>query len=281
MIKQKPDAFSFGPFRLDVKERVLLRRGKPVSLTPKSFAVLLVLVQKSGRVVEKDELVKSVWPDSYVEEANVAQNIFKLRKVLGKNRLGEPYIKTVPRRGYRFLGLVRASKDISGGQKVLSPREALGDPQQSEVNNTSREVKSIAILPLANASPDEHTEYLSDGITESIINSLSGLPELRVLAHSSVSSYKGREVDPKQMGRELNVETILTGKVLQLSDHIVIRVELVDTSTGWQLWGEQYNRKLTDLLELQEEISREVSEQLSLKLTGKTKAVLVKVIATT
>jgi TolB-like protein len=282
MIKQKPDAFTFGPFRLDLQERVLLRKGKPVALTPKAFAVLLVLVQKSGRVVEKEELVNFVWPDSYVEEANIAQHIFKLRKVLGKNRLGEHYIKTVPRRGYCFLGLVRGSKDISGGRKFQSFHEAPEDPKKSEVNNdTRREVKSIAILPLANTSPHEHTEYLSEGITESIINSLSGLPELRVLARSSVSSYKGREVDPKQVGRELNVETILTGKVLQLNDHMVIRVELVDTSTGWQLWGEQYNRKLTDILELQKEISREVSEQLSLKLTGKTKAVLVQVRATT
>jgi hypothetical protein len=124
-----------------------------------------------------------VWPDSYVEEANVAQNIFKLRKVLGNKRLGKPYIETVPRRGYRFFGLVKGSKDNSGGRKIHFSHEAPGAPQTSEVN-TSREVKSIAILPLANASPDEHTEYLSDGITESIINSLSGLPELRVLARS-------------------------------------------------------------------------------------------------
>ncbi|HJP91661.1 MAG TPA: winged helix-turn-helix domain-containing protein [Pyrinomonadaceae bacterium] len=279
MTKSKQDTFTFGPFRLDVNDRVLLRRGKPVSLTPKAFATLLVLVQKSGRVVEKDELVRLVWPDSYVEEANIAQNIFKLRKALGKNRLGEHYIETVPRRGYRFLGLVRASKDSSAGEEVGSSCEALQKPQEGDVSSESQTIKSIAILPLNNASPDEHTEYLSDGITGSIINSLSGVPELRVMARSSVSSYKDREVDPKQVGRELNVETVLTGKILQLSDHVVIRVELVDASTGWQLWGDQYNRRPADILELQEEISREVSEQLSLKLTGKRKAGLVKAIA--
>jgi TolB-like protein len=101
------------------------------------------------------------------------------------------------------------------------------------------------------------------------------------MARSSVSSYKGREVDPKQVGRELNVETVLIGKVLQLSDHVVIRVELVDTSTGWQLWGEQYNRRPADILQLQEEISTEVSEQLSLKLTGKGKAIFVKATVAT
>lgn len=276
MTKPKHGTFRFGPFHLDVNDRVLLRRGKPVSLTPKAFATLLVLVEKSGRVVEKDELVKAVWPDSYVEEANVAQNVFKLRKALGKNRLGEPYIQTVPRRGYRFLGLVRASKDRSTSHEACVSREALYKPQEKDVGGKNQAIKSVAILPLTNSSPDEHTEYLSDGITESIIKSLSGVPELRVMARSSVSSYKGREVDPKQVGRELNVETVLIGKVLQLNNHVVIRVELVDASTGWQLWGEQYNRRPADILEMQEEISREVSEQLRLKLTGNGNSVFAK-----
>jgi DNA-binding winged helix-turn-helix (wHTH) protein len=207
-MKPQQDTFRFGPFRLDVSERVLMRRGRPVSLTPKAFATLLALVEKSGHVVEKDELVKVVWPDSYVEEANLAQNIFKLRQVLGKNRLGEPYIETVPRRGYRFLGLVRAPKDPSADQEVRVSSKALKTVRKRNVSSKSQTIKSLAILPLTNAGSDEHTEYLSDGITESIINSLSGVPQLHVMARSSVSSYKGREVDPKQAGRELNVETV-------------------------------------------------------------------------
>jgi adenylate cyclase len=277
-MKPNQESFRFGPFHLDVNERVLLRRGKPVSLTPKAFATLLVLVEKSGRVVEKDELVRIVWPDSFVEEANVAQNIFKLRKVLGKNRLGKPYIETVPRRGYRFLGVIRASKDPSTETKLRLSSQGLQKRAEADVKSRNQTLKSIAILPLTNASPDEHIQYLSDGITESIINSLSAVPELRVMARSSVSSYEGLEVDPKQAGRELNVETVLTGKVLQLRDPVVIRVELVDTATDWQLWGQQYSRRPADILELQEEISKEISEQLSLKLTGKRKALFIKAI---
>jgi TolB-like protein/Flp pilus assembly protein TadD len=276
MIKPKKDTFTFGPFLLDVEERVLLRRGKPVPLTPKVFATLLVLVQKSGHVVDKDELIKALWPDTYVEEANLAQNIFNLRKVLGKSRLGEPYIETVPRRGYRFLDIVKGPNDTTRNPTDRPPRESLKELSEKGVGSESRAIKSIAVLPLINASPDENAEYLSDGITESIINSLSGLPQLHVMARSSVFSYKGREVDPKQVGRELQVGTILTGKVLQLSDCLVIRVELVDTSTGWQLWGEQYERKPAEILEVQEEISKEVSAQLRLKLTGEQKKQLVK-----
>jgi TolB-like protein/Tfp pilus assembly protein PilF len=276
MIEAKNDTFTFGPFLLDVKERVLLRGSRPVSLTPKVFATLLMLVEKAGHIVEKDELIRALWPDTYVEEGNVAQNIFKLRQALGKNRVGKPYIETVPRRGYRFLAIVNRSPDLTLSPSVRPHRKASKELPESYVDSESRGIKSIAVLPLTNTSPDENLEYLSDGITESIISSLSRLPQLRVMARSSVFSYKGRDIDPKQVGRELQVETLLTGKVLQLSDCLVIRVELVDTSTGWQLWGEQYHQKPAGILEVQEEIAKEVSQQLSLKLSGEQKGQLIK-----
>jgi TolB-like protein/Tfp pilus assembly protein PilF len=272
MIETKNDTFTFGPFLIDVKERVLLRGSKPVSLTPKVFATLLMLVEKAGHIVEKEELISALWPNTYVDEANVAQNIFKLRKVLGKNRVGKTYIETVPRRGYRFLAIVNRSPDLTLDPNVRNPNELL----ENEVDRESRTIKSIAVLPLTNSSSDKTLEYLSDGITESIISSLSRLPQLRVMASSSVFSYKGRETDPKQVGRELQVGTLLTGKVMQLSDSLVIRVELVDTSTGWQLWGEQYHQKPANVLEVQEEIAKAVSEQLSLKLTGEQKGQLAR-----
>ena len=129
-------------------------------------------------------------------------------------------------------------------------------------------VDSLAILPLVNASGDSNVEYLSDGITESIINNLSQLPQLRVMAHSTVSRYKGQKTNPQEVGRDLHVRAVLTGRVLELGDRLIVRTELVDASDGSQLWGEQYNRHLTDIFEVQEEISREISEKLRLKLTG-------------
>jgi len=268
----EPNKFSFGPFLLDVKERVLLRGDKPVSLAHKVFATLLVLVENAGRIVEKEDFIRELWPDTYVEEGNIAQNIFKLRKVLGKNRVGKPYIETVPRRGYRFLAIVNRSSMISD-PIVSHSRKASKAHPETEVD---RRIKSIAVLPLTNNSHDETAEYLSDGITESIINTLSRLPQLRVMARSSVFSYKGCEIDPKQVGRELRVGTLLTGKILQFSDQLVIRVELVETATGWQVWGEQYHYKLTDIFEVQERIASEVSEQLSLKLNCEHKRQVVK-----
>jgi serine/threonine-protein kinase len=129
-------------------------------------------------------------------------------------------------------------------------------------------INSIAVLPLANASADPNTEYVSDGITESLINSLSQLQRLRVTARSTAFRYKGREVDPQQVGRELNVRAVLMGRVRQVGDSLNIQVDLVDATTGAQLWGEEYNRKLSDILAVKQDISREITDKLRLRLTG-------------
>jgi eukaryotic-like serine/threonine-protein kinase len=129
-------------------------------------------------------------------------------------------------------------------------------------------INSIAVLPFVNASADPATEYLSDGLTESLINSLSQLPTLRVMARSTAFSYKGRAVDPQQAGRELGVDAVLMGRVTQRGDALSIQADLVNVADGSQLWGEQYNRRLSDVLAIQQEISWEISERLRLKLTG-------------
>jgi eukaryotic-like serine/threonine-protein kinase len=129
-------------------------------------------------------------------------------------------------------------------------------------------INSIAVLPFVNDSVDPATEYLSDGITESLINSLSQLPTLRVMARSTAFSYKGRAVDPREVGRELGVDAVLMGRVSQRGDALSIQADLVNVADGSQLWGEQYNRSLSDVLAIQQEISREISERLRLKITG-------------
>jgi TolB-like protein/Flp pilus assembly protein TadD len=129
-------------------------------------------------------------------------------------------------------------------------------------------IDSIAILPFVNASDDPNAEYLSDGITESIISNLSQFPRLRVMAHATVFRFKGQEVDPKEIGRRLNVQAVLMGRVLQQGERLVIRAELVRAADGTQLWGAEYDRQLVDTLSVQHEIAREISERLRLRLTG-------------
>src|SRR6185503_7054766 len=126
---------------------------------------------------------------------------------------------------------------------------------------------SIAVLPFVNASGDPAMEYLSDGISESLINSLSQLPNLRVMARSTSFSFKGKDSDPSAIGKQLGVSSVLTGKLVQVGDSLSVQVDLVNASDGSQLWGEHYNRKPTDLLAVQEEIAREVVQKLRLRLS--------------
>lgn len=265
-------SYEFAGFLLDPAEQLLLRQphGEPVPLTPKAFLTLLVLLQNSGRTVEKEELLREVWPGTFVEEGNLTVTIFMLRRSLGEGKNEHrKYIKTVPRRGYRFIAPVREVQSREATPRAherIAAHEGAGDEARV----------SVAILPLLNVSGDASAEYLSDGITESIINSLSQLPSLRVLARSTVFRYKGLDVDPQSVGREMNVRAVLTGRLIQLDDNLIIRTELVDATNGWQLWGEQYNRKTSDILSVQEEISRRISEKLRTKLTGEERERLAK-----
>jgi TolB-like protein/Tfp pilus assembly protein PilF len=137
-------------------------------------------------------------------------------------------------------------------------------------------IESLAVLPFANASVDPEMEYLSDGITESLINRLSQLPNVRVISRASVFRYKGKDQDPRAIARELGVRAIVTGRVMQRGDTLSIGTELMDTRDNRQLWGEQYNRKFADVLTMQEEIAKQISENLRLRLTGEEQARLVK-----
>jgi TolB-like protein len=263
MSQQPKFVYEFGPFCLDTEECVLTQDGKLVPLKPKVYETLLALVRKSGHVVLKEKLMEEVWPDTFVEENNLTGNIFVLRKAF------DPYnfIETVPRRGYRFTADVRQVQleAISlSGQETKSFTQVL----IKEVIGVRTElINSLAVLPFINASADPNADYLSDGITESIINNLSRLRPLRVMSSSSVFRYKGRTDDPQGIGRELGVRAVLLGRVLHLADKLIIRTELVDAADGSQLWGMQYDKATTDILEIQEEIAREISETLRLRLS--------------
>ncbi|MDQ3668108.1 MAG: winged helix-turn-helix domain-containing protein, partial [Acidobacteriota bacterium] len=259
------NSYHFGAYRLDASQRVLLRDGKPVSLTLKAFDTLMALVQKQGRVVEKDDLMKQVWPDACVEDSNLTQNIFTLRKVLGETA-GLKYIETVPRRGYRFVAPVDEVFEASS-TLAKTPDGYQAVCQTSDVSS-SRTTRFLAVLPFINVSNDADTEYLSDGITESIINSLALLPLLRVMSRSTVFRYKSSELDAQGIGRELGVDAVLVGRVHSYDQKLVIGAELVDVANGWQLWGESYDRGSGAIFEVQDEIARQISAALRLRLSG-------------
>jgi len=152
----------------------------------------------------------------------------------------------------------------------------LGRYTSSKQRGAELPAESIAVLPFDNQNRDSNTDYLSDGIPESIINSLSQLPQLRVMARSTVFSYKGKDVDPRKVGHDLGVHAVLMGRLIQQGDNLAIRTELVNVADGTELWGQQYNRKLADVFAIQEEIAKEISEKLRLKLSGAEKQQLAK-----
>jgi TolB-like protein/Flp pilus assembly protein TadD len=256
-------SYRFGSFRLDPANRLLSSNGQPIPIAPKPFESLLVLVERHGQVVHKDELIKLVWADTFVEEANISQHVFLLRKLLGKDDAGRQFIETVSRRGYRFVGKVREeqNRSVRGGVK----RRGIGskDKRAAAVGNTF--VASLAILPLANLSADLDMEYFSDGITESIINGLSQVPQLRVIARASAFRYKGQNISLQEVARELNVETVVSGRIIVRGDKLNVQIEFTNVVDESQFWGKQYDLKISDILDAQQEISREVLAQLKLK----------------
>ncbi|MDQ2938406.1 MAG: protein kinase, partial [Acidobacteriota bacterium] len=167
-------------------------------------------------------------------------------------------------------------RSAESGKNLASSHSTSGRSATSKKQRSGKAISSLAILPLTITSTDSEAEYLADGIAESIINNLSQLPKLRVIPRATAFRYKGREVDPREVGSTLNVQAMLTGRVVQRGDSLNIQVELVDIANDSQVWGEQYHRKISDILAVQDEISQEISEKLRLQLTREQKKQLAK-----
>jgi len=283
--------YEFGPFQLNTEERSLLRDGSFIPLTPKAYELLLLLIQKSGRVVSKDELMKALWPDTFVEEGNLTQHIFAIRKALGDAHSEPVFIETVARRGYRFKAKVNELdtkpltydlfspipsnlkrrttrwKIVTATALVAATILVVTFVVRPHFSSGGAAIESIAVLPFVNVKGDPDVEYLSEGLTESTVNNLSQLSKLRVVPTTTMLHYKGKQTDPQTVARQLAVRAVLIGEITRQEDSLIIHVELIDTERNAHLWGEQYNRKVEDLLALQDDISKEISSKLRLKLT--------------
>jgi DNA-binding winged helix-turn-helix (wHTH) protein len=219
--------YEFSGFRLEEAQQRLLFNGEPVALKPKILDLLRYLIQSRGQLIAKDDLMREVWPDTIVEENNITVSMSILRKTLGEDRQKPKFIQTVPRRGYRFVAEVIE----------LSPDPiTVGDPNKITVVSETDEapIDSLAVLPMDIGDKDPNVEYLSDGITESIIDLLSRIPNLRVLARSTVFRFKEKQIDPQEVGRLLNVRAVMMIRVMKLGGKLIIRSELVKVADGSQ-----------------------------------------------
>ncbi len=254
-----PIVYEFCGFRLEEAQMRLLYEDHAVPLKPKILDLLLFLIKRRGQLVGKDELMREVWPDTIVEENNITVSMSILRKILAELRDDCQFIETVPRRGYRFVATV--DELSTDGKPVADSAPA------PETGDDDEPIDSLAVIPTEGPDKDFNVEYLSDGITESIINVLSRIPKLRVLACSTVFRFKGQNVHPQEAGNTLKVKAVMMIRVIRLGDKIIIRSELVKVADGSQLWGEQYNRSTSDILAVQEEIAKAITESLKFKLT--------------
>jgi TolB-like protein len=247
--------FLFSDCVLDPERRELARASKAVSLGPQVFDLLLHLVQNRDRVVSKDQMIEAVWGGRIVSESTLTSHINAVRKAIGDSGVEQILVRTVPRKGFRFVGEVtevqaseRLSNDVSGPATDVS-RPALLFPSKP----------SIAVLPFQNLSGDPEQAYFADGVVEEIITALSRVRWLFVIARNSSFTYQGRDVDVKQVGQELGVGYVLEGSLRKAGDRIRITGQLIEVATGAHLWAERFEGQLEDIFELQDEIAASVA----------------------
>jgi TolB-like protein/Tfp pilus assembly protein PilF len=238
--------FSFGPFTLNRGSGALLRDGVRIAVGHRGICVLQALLDRRGEVVSRATLMDAVWPGMAIEESNLSVQVASLRKALGTSPSGEEWIATVPRSGYRFVGEVR----ILGGERERSPA--------FDGAAASNREPSIAVLPFANLSEDPEQEYFCDGLADDIITGLSWLRWLLVIARNSSFTYRGKSIDVRQVGRELEAGYVLEGSVRRSGQRMRVAAQLIDASTGLQVWAERYDSEVADLFALQDQITQSV-----------------------
>jgi TolB-like protein/Tfp pilus assembly protein PilF len=254
--------YRFGRFVLDVADRSLKRQGTPIPLTPKTFDLLVALVENAGRLVEKNLLLQTVWPDVAVEEGNLTKGVFSLRQLL-EDENGPRYIETVPKRGYRFIAAVTTARD-EGRVPLPATSDSTVAPQEN----------SIAVMPFSDMSEARDQEFFCEGMSEEIINALGRVPELRVASYTSSFRYKGKSADPQTIGRELRVTWLLEGSVRKAGEMVRIAVQLVRADDGFSVWSGRFDRRLDDIFSVQDDIAGMIAQTLTQRV-AKTTAPLV------
>ncbi len=288
--------YRFGAYRLDTEEKVLVREGQPVALPPKDLETLVVLVERAGHIVEKEELLEKVWPGVFIEENNLARRVFNLRQVLGDAPDGRKYIETVPKRGYRFIGSVQERDDSSESSVPAPP--PIDSPQPAprlkrrkilwvwalaaalvvaasllaqrfwRAGNASPQRVMLAVLPFENLSGDANEDYFSDGLTEEMIAQLGQVQPSRlgVIARTSIVHYKNTKESIAQIGRELGVGYVMEGSVRRAGGRVRITAQLIQAAQQTNVWAETYERPLDDVLTIQREIAQKITDSLSIEL---------------
>jgi TolB-like protein/DNA-binding winged helix-turn-helix (wHTH) protein len=285
MVPDESQVWRIGEWRVDPDLDVLSRDGQTIRVEPRTLRLLLYLAAHAGRVVDVQQLLDEVWPNVVVTQSSVYQAVLQLRRILGDDPEHPSYIENLPRRGYRLIAPVAPWDTASAAATDPAPaaqgltqltigsvgaeQPAVRDlraPLAHKVGNVSALEKSIAVLPFTILSSDQENEYFGDGLAEEILNALSQIPELHVAARSSAFSFKNKGVGVSEIAERLRVATVLEGSVRRAADRLRITVQLVDAKTGFHLWSERYDRRLSDVFEIQDEIAGAIAQRLKVTL---------------
>jgi TolB-like protein/DNA-binding winged helix-turn-helix (wHTH) protein/Tfp pilus assembly protein PilF len=278
-------SFAFGEFRLDGRQRLLLRNGTLVALAPKAVDLLTELLSHHGAVLTKDELLQQVWAGTFVEEANLAQTISVLRKALGQTD-DNVYIETIPKRGYRFVHPVKTGipnapapqvehvespetgmsrrRWITAGALVLSVGLPGAYWSFRRLRGRPDSLNSIAVLPFVNISGDTANDYFADGLADELTHALTRVRGLQVVSRTSSFQFKNQPMDAREIGRRLQVSALLEGSVRNAGDRVRVTVQLIDAQSGRESWSESYDTDLDDILSVENRIAASIADKLSL-----------------
>ena len=301
-------SYRFLEFELSEEDFTLSRGSQRIALEPKSLRVLTLLVNRAGHLVDKQELLESVWPNTFVEENTLTRTVGILRRELGDSSRDSKIIETVPTRGYRFIApvemlpgqapnslperngnataVLQSSPTVLPTDKPRTPKLRWLLPIACLIliaitalwfrhhHLQAASIRSLAVLPLNDLSPGTREEYFADGMTDELITEMARIPGLRIVSRTSVMQVKGTQKPLAQIARELNVDAVVEGSVVRSGDRVRITAQLIDTRSDKHLWAQSFEGPLGDVLTLQDDVAREIASQTRTVLTPAARAEL-------
>jgi len=279
--------YRFAEFEIDLSQQELRRLGEPVHIEPQVFDLIVHLVRNHDRIVSKDELIETIWNGRIISEAALSSRINSVRRALGDNGTDQVFIRTLHKRGFRFVGHVQAINGPEADAEtarlvpddIVAPGSVpvrvsvsaevsrLDDVVSESVKAEAITRSSIAVIPFGNMSDDPENDYFSYGLTEDIIRLLARNRWLSVISRHSTVAFQGRAVDAREVGEQLGVKYVMVGSVRKSRDSVRIAAELVRAADGEQLWSDKYDLQLEYIFDIQEEMARQIAATIEPELS--------------